>query len=123
MSDLCMFLLPFQRTESNSVSLVKLLDTSCKHYTLSPFCFHEKYYISKRLYNIFQHDTIVEQNKPRDVIGLSRQLAMQANQLASNGNYIEAAKLFTQAISLFGNDCRYFGNRSYCYDRLGRFSE
>lgn len=59
-----------------------------------------------------------QQEKARDVIALSRQLAMQGNQLAGNQNYEEAVRFFTKAISLFNNDCRYYGNRSYCYDRL-----
>ena len=57
----------------------------------------------------------------QDSVSLSKQLASQGNQLAGNEEYEEAIKLFTHAIHLLNTEFRYYGNRSYCYDRLGRY--
>ncbi|XP_065071411.1 uncharacterized protein LOC135696066 isoform X1 [Rhopilema esculentum] len=56
-----------------------------------------------------------------DVIIKSRKLAVTGNDFAANGEYLEAIKMFTEAILLDPTDFRFFGNRSYCYDRTGKF--
>uniref|UniRef100_A0A4W3IKG7 Uncharacterized LOC103191146 n=1 Tax=Callorhinchus milii TaxID=7868 RepID=A0A4W3IKG7_CALMI len=52
----------------------------------------------------------------------SRELAEQGIDLAKQGYYSKAVELFTAAVQFDPNDHRYFGNRSYCYDRLGKYS-
>ncbi|GCB68495.1 hypothetical protein scyTo_0013836, partial [Scyliorhinus torazame] len=51
-----------------------------------------------------------------------RQLAEQGIDLAKQGNYLKAVELFTEAVQFDPKDHRYFGNRSYCYDRLRKYS-
>ncbi|XP_043568947.1 uncharacterized protein zgc:123010 isoform X2 [Chiloscyllium plagiosum] len=52
----------------------------------------------------------------------SRQLAEQGIDLVKQGYYSEAVELFTEAVQFDPKDHRYFGNRSYCYDRLGKYN-
>uniref|UniRef100_S4RYJ0 RRM domain-containing protein n=1 Tax=Petromyzon marinus TaxID=7757 RepID=S4RYJ0_PETMA len=54
---------------------------------------------------------------------LSCSKTVQGNQLASTQSYAEAIEKFTEAIKLYPQDFRYFGNRSYCFERLGKYND
>ncbi|XP_078534910.1 tetratricopeptide repeat protein 31 isoform X2 [Lissotriton helveticus] len=51
------------------------------------------------------------------------QFADLGNKMASGGHFAAAVVYFTEAIKLNPRDYRLFGNRSYCWERMGRFNE
>ncbi|NXI44035.1 TTC31 protein, partial [Galbula dea] len=50
-------------------------------------------------------------------------LAGHGNEAAQQGRYSEAVQAFTEAVKLNPWEHRLFGNRSYCYEKLGRYEE
>ncbi|XP_069833033.1 tetratricopeptide repeat protein 31 [Dendropsophus ebraccatus] len=53
----------------------------------------------------------------------SLDLANIGNNLASRGSYVEALHYYTEAIRLNPGEYRFLGNRSYSYERVGRYKE
>lgn len=51
------------------------------------------------------------------------EFAALGNKMASGGHFAAAVVYFTEAIKLNPRDYRLFGNRSYCWERMGRFNE
>ncbi|XP_069488589.1 tetratricopeptide repeat protein 31 isoform X2 [Ambystoma mexicanum] len=51
------------------------------------------------------------------------QFAVLGNSMASGGHFAAAVVYFTEAIKLNPRDYRLFGNRSYCWERMGRYNE
>ncbi|NXX22002.1 TTC31 protein, partial [Podargus strigoides] len=53
----------------------------------------------------------------------SRILTGRGIEAAQGGYYAEAVRVFTRAMRLNPREHRLFGNRSYCYEKLGRYEE
>nr|XP_032806311.1 dnaJ homolog subfamily C member 21-like [Petromyzon marinus] len=66
---------------------------------------------------------VPQKPSPDELAQRSVQFAVQGNQLASTQSYAEAIEKFTEAIKLYPQDFRYFGNRSYCFERLGKYND
>ncbi|XP_075711341.1 tetratricopeptide repeat protein 31 isoform X2 [Rhinoderma darwinii] len=62
---------------------------------------------------------VVDQYK----IQQSMDLASIGNNLASKGSYTQALHYYTEAITLNPSEYRFLGNRSYNYERVGRYDE
>lgn len=57
------------------------------------------------------------------IVQESMDLAGIGNNLASRGSYLEALHYYTEAIRLNPEEYRFLGNRSYSYERVGRYRE
>lgn len=62
---------------------------------------------------------LVDQYKVKE----SLDLAGIGNNLASSGRHMEALHFYTEAIRINPDEYRFLGNRSYSYERVGRFRE
>ncbi|XP_063313574.1 tetratricopeptide repeat protein 31 [Pelobates fuscus] len=53
----------------------------------------------------------------------SMDLANIGNNMAQREHFIEAVRYYTEALTLNPTDCRFLGNRSYSYERCGKYNE